>query len=648
MSDKTENPDKLKVIRMVFNAAEEIAGDPPAPDDASEPVADAGGSPPPADAGPSIPTDDKPAPPRPPIKYRADGLPEGCPVTPLGINDDVFYYLDASNQLRALKARDHSRLGVQGLFGIFIGKLYDFWPRIDKDGFVVGWKPEKAAENLMRAAAKRGVWNAFDRVRGAGAWLGGDAQLVLHCGDAVWVGPAPGKPGNGTWEKPGLIGRHVYPADAPSPRPSPTPAAAGDGGPADELLQIFKTWNWRRPEIDPRLMLGGEGAAMIGGALDWRPARWMTGGPGTGKSTLQKAVTRLHDGALITVSDASAAGVWQKLGHRSLPVQIDELEAEEDNRKSNNLVKLARQAASGGLVLRGGSDHSSAEFQARSCFLFSSVNIPPLEAQDRSRMAILELGKLGNVAAPPLEPAIMRTLGAQLRRRLVDGWHRFPTTLEKYRDALMAVGHSARGADQYGTLLAIADVLLLDIETDTDSAEMWAAKLAPAELSEVGDTETDQARCAAFLLTTTIDVFRNGERKTIAEWICDAADIRNEHGNGLAPNIDEAKRVLGTYGIKVESGAGGVLWVAVANYHQGLAGIFERTHWAGRAGTMGGWVQAWRRIEGARVPKKTMNFGGHRGRCVAVPLASLMPDHAKPASVTAWSDPEIDDAEPSP
>lgn len=101
-----------------------------------------------------------------------DGLPEGCPVTALGIDGDVSYYLDANRQLRALKAKDHSRLGVQSLFGSRIELLYDYWPRLDKDGNTTGWRPERAAERLMAAAARRGVWDALERVRGPGAWLG--------------------------------------------------------------------------------------------------------------------------------------------------------------------------------------------------------------------------------------------------------------------------------------------------------------------------------------------------------------------------------------------------------------------------------------------------------------------------------------------
>jgi hypothetical protein len=149
-------------------------------------------------------------------------------------------------------------------------------------------------------------------------------------------------------------------------------------------------------------------------------------------------LTGIFDGALIAVSDASAAGVWQKLGHSTLPVILDEVEAEEDNRRGQGLIKFARQAASGGLVLRGGSDHGASEFTARSGFLFSSILIPPLQPQDRSRMAVLELKELQGNSEPNLDTRHLSDLGQRLMRRLVDGWARWGATLDMYRAALIA------------------------------------------------------------------------------------------------------------------------------------------------------------------------------------------------------------------
>lgn len=644
MSGEENKPDPLMPVRLIINNAQPIAAARPAdPKErlsslpAPETTAAARGP------NPKEERDDRPEPPARGGRewdgetFNSHGLPEGCPVTPLGIFGDVHYYLDDARQLRALTPRDHSRLGIVALFGRNGHLLWQFWPRItmrDDTPVTSGWKPELAAESLMKAAARKGVWKAAERERGMGAWRGHDGELVLHCGDQIYIGERGGAPGG--WYSPGALGRYVYPADEASPRFAATPA---DPSGAVELLEILRTWNWRRKEgdVDAMLLLGWIGAAMIGGALDWRPLVWMTGGRGTGKSSLQKLIGYLFDNWMISVSDASAAGIWQKLGRRTLPVQFDELEAEEDNRKGLSIIKLARQASSGGVVLRGGSDHNGTEFVVQSCFLFSSIIIPPLLAQDRSRMAILELNKLPADAAPPtITPDRVRVIGLQLRRRLADGWHRLPATIERYRAALAAHGHDSRGADQFGTLLACADLLLFDQATESDSADIWAARLAASSLAEISDTGSDEERAVAHLLTKVVDPYRNGHRYALAEWIRQAADLAIEGGDGLAPDPAEANRILGTYGLKIEQ-LEARLYLVIANYHTELAGLYERSHWAGKSGTMGGWVQSWRRLPGACWDgdfNKTVYFAGHRSKGTFVPLEVILPD-AEPRNVMA-------------
>jgi len=174
-------------------------------------------------------------------------------------------------------------------------------------------------------------------------------------------------------------GRFVYPASAPQPRPGvrddelkgPSGRRFNLRKPGEELLKLLGTWNWKRSEIDAQLLLGWIAAAMIGGALKWRPMAWVTGGAGTGKSTLQHLLDALFgEGGLIDCADTTAAGVYQLLGHRTLPVAIDELEADADNTRVMSVIKLARLAASGGRMMRGGSDHQSVSFEMRSCFFF--------------------------------------------------------------------------------------------------------------------------------------------------------------------------------------------------------------------------------------------------------------------------------------
>lgn len=539
-----------------------------------------------------------------------DGLlPDGCPVTPLGVLGDTCFYLDDLNQLRELAADKHGRLGLQSLFGKRNYLLQSFWPRYSKEGEVVGWKPEIASATLMAAAAWRGVWDPLKRVRGRGSWLAADGSLVIHCGDALLADRA--------WRQPGLAGSFVYPAYEALPRPWEQKVPPGDAGAGAELLQILNTWNWRNKDLDALLMLGWIASAMVGGALSWRPVAWVTGGSSTGKSTLQGLLEGLFDGALIQAAEASAAGIWQELGYATLPVAVDELESEEDSRKAQAIVKLARLAASGGLILRGGADHVGSKFMARSCFLFSSILLPALLGQDRNRIAILELGELHGTKPPNLGRAKLGDLGRKLLRRLVDGWPRWNDTLEVYRAALSAKGHSARRCDVFATLLAAADLVLSDGEPSHDFVEGLADRLEHIGAADYEENQRDEERWLAHLLTTSLPLDGGVGRRPIGEWVRRACEEMRDD------TVLEAERVLGTYGLKVirdRDKGNAPAQFAVANYHQGLARIFEGTHWAARSGTMGVWVQAVRRLPEAERSKSAVYFAGVYAKATVMPV----------------------------
>ena len=166
------------------------------------------------------------------------------------------------------------------------------------------------------------------------------------------------------------------------PDPVPQPARRGTTEAAAEILETLETWNWSRPDIDPMVTLGVICAQQIGGALDWRPVTWVTGDQATGKSTLQRLLRYLHGGSsgLLQASDATEAGIRSVIGYSSMPVALDELEPDDDPKKGKAaaIIRLARIAASGDQILRGSTDQKGYQGNAYSCFLFSSILVPPL------------------------------------------------------------------------------------------------------------------------------------------------------------------------------------------------------------------------------------------------------------------------------
>lgn len=580
-------------------------------------------------------------------------LPEDCPVIPLGHANGVNYFIDKAGQLRDLTDEKMGRLKLINLFGD-ASFLYRHWPRKDANGFVTGWRPEQVCETLTRACLERGVIDVAETVRGRGAWKGPRGELIMHCGDVIVFGDPPDDdrvPGKVTAYEPGHIDGYVYPRAAALPRPfhERVPEAPGpNGSPADQLFKHLQSWHWARGDMDARLLLGWIAAAMIGGALEWRPLVWITGGRGTGKSTLHALLRALFDTALISVSDTSAAGVWQKLKHQTLPVAIDELEAEEDPRKAQNVIKVARQAASGGIILRGGANHEGAEFQARACFLFSSILIPPLQGQDRSRMAILELRDLRRdgagktVPMPVLRPDVAALIGTKLRRRMFDQWSRFASIYETYRSELAQHGHSARGCDQFGTLLACADLALHDMEPSDrpgNSVAALAERLKVQTLAEAADDMTDELAMLTHLTSQRIDPWNDGRRHGLGEWIAKAA--KPPPAPHLVPaeqmeEADDAHSAIQRVGLKIHE-LEGRRWLAIANTHAELARLFLGTHWAGRSGAgAGAWVQAARRLQGA-IPGPPVWFAsiGRTVRATLVPIELVVTPAPAPAPTPA-------------
>lgn len=537
-----------------------------------------------------------------------------CPVRALGTANGTYYYLDPLGQVRDAKAGEHGQSHIEALFSPHDGVLDHWWPRFSKDSGWVGCRYELVRRDLFAACSRAGIWSPFGRLRGVGAWRGDDGELVLHLGNAIWCGPTAER--DAETIRPGLLGKHVYSAGETQPKPAfeRPPEHLLEAAPA--LLSILETWNWRR-YIDPRLLLGWIGAAMIGGALDWRPAVWLTGDASTGKSTLQKVVGGLFAGGLVQSADATGAGIWQVVGMSSLPVAIDELEPSDSPWRTKAVIDLARQAASGAVILRGGQDHTGVQFRAQSAFLFSSILIPPMTPADRSRLAILELDDLPKGATlPDLTPRRLEAIGAFMRARLVQAWPKLAPTLQQFRAALAKIGHTNRSADQFGTLMTIAHLLLSDEQLDDEQLDEMVAPLASAALSETADKLADWQEWLIYLTSKRVDAFRAGQRRSISKLIADAANEMK--GGTLAAS--EANDVLQSYGLKVYRPdhllEGLDAWyLAVANKNSALAELHSDDKWA-----KGVWSQPASRVPGACKWKTPLKIDGVNARCTLLPL----------------------------
>ena len=572
-------------------------------------------------------------------------LPEDCPVTPLGCSEEEVFFLNAIGQFVTVQKRHLNKLTIYGLFAPHDEYLRKHWPKTYDEATQTyrDFKPDEVARDLIKACAIEGAWDGGDRIRGRGAWLGEDGDLVQHLGKTLHV--------RGSVERPGAHGRYVYAVRPPRPGPAKGEQPAGPDGPAYQLEELLRCWRWRDAELHPRLLLGFICAGMLCGALKWRPHVWLHGERGSGKSTLVELMGNIFgrgEGCVVT-ADASAAGVRSYLRHDSLPVIFDEAEASEDNRRLNALVELARLAASGGQVLRGTAEHGSASFTIRFMGAFGSVLVPSLTSQDLSRIAFLSLRKILGGKPPARTEEDLGLLGRQLLRRMSDGWPRLRESLEGWRQALIGAGMDARGADQYGTLLAAAEVALHDGLPDTDTMQVWAERVADATREQRAAEMPEWARCLEHLASCASPQWRSGDQRSIGETIAIAAERKVLEGEAGTFRPDpgmaiDANRALQRCGMRVviqtvegkpvfEPGGTGnkVGHLAIANSHAALNALFRETRWGGRSGTDGAWTGALKEAPGAEPGKQAIRFAGATARHVLVPLDLVLGTH-DPAS----------------
>jgi hypothetical protein len=216
----------------------------------------------------------------------------------------------------------------------------------------------------------------------------------------------------------------------------------------------------------------------------------------------------------------------------------------------------------------------------------------------------------------------LRSLGARLLSRAIDGWPRLAAAREQYRIALKAVGHEGRSIDVFATLLAAADIVLSDYPVDSDTAAEIAGELPFVTLLEAEEDLSEEQGWLQWLLSCVIPLDGPGSRNTIAYWLRQSVKSTNLYDH------QEADRLLGQYGIKVirPKGREGEepTHFAVADHGSGVERLHGTTRWAGQAGTTGPWKAAAGELEGAE--RTEQRFGDWRGKGTSIPLKLAFPD----------------------
>jgi putative DNA primase/helicase len=548
-------------------------------------------------------------------EWKQDG--EAAPswwIRPLGQLGDTCYYLcRRSWRVTTATPDQHTKMRMIGMAPLG----YWYQSTFDKGG-KIQWDEE--ANKLIRACEDVGRYRV-DTVRGRGAWLDvdtktGEVRTVLHLGDRLLV---DGIPQGLDLEN----SRYVYEKrEAISEKPA-EPLKSSE---AIELYRLIERLKWEE-DFNAKLMAGWVVCALICGALDWRPAVWITGGSGAGKTTLLQDIVEPVLGGLVCnrSSTSTEAGIRQGLDGDALAVLFDEAEAEsvQDRHRMQGVFDLVRQSSKEGSapIVKGTQTQTGAKsYTLRSSFLFSSINISMNKLADESRITVLGLktttkGDTGAMADyAVLRRDITATLTTEFRAgllaRIVGLMPRIKANALTFSRACAEELGSNRAGDQIGPMLAGYYALTSSREITAEEAAKIAAELTLDDANSAS-AERDEQRLVNFLFQQIVTVKMGGSPydRTIGGLVLAASGGDETIEEKLAVNT------LLQHGIKFDAKAGGV-WIA--NKHAQLAEFLKDTPWSVN------WHRALKRLEGAKPSAAPVWFGpdypGRPPRAVFVPV----------------------------
>lgn len=523
--------------------------------------------------------------------------PPDQPFRCLGHDRGSYFYLpQEGGQVIELTASQHTELNLLNLASL------DWWHANFQKGSGADWK--QAADNLIKQCKKQKIYDP-DRIRGRGAWYDRD-RVFVHLGDRLIVDGQDYEINDPPETY--YFYEHAKHLTGPATTPLSDEVAA-------EIRNIACRFRWEIP-VNAYFLLGWTVLAPVCGALDWRPHIWITGGAGTGKTTILKSFLRPLLGGIYQAATGGTteAGLRGTLKSDAIPVVFDEFEQNEQRDKQimQNVLALARIASSeGGKIYKGTTGGGANSFEIRSMFCVSSINVALIQKADVDRFCVLALRRDYQTKDEwtAFERAIKETITPERGRELIARTVKNIPTIRKNARTFakaLAIRFGQRYGDQHGTLLAGAWSLSPDggPVLTLEQANAWLQTMN-WEGQQSDPSEADEMKCLNFILNALVSV--EGQKMTIREifyYARTGRQICNE-----SPDT-----VLARYGIKCHEGQ-----LAIANTHSNLQALLKDTPWSG-----GAHRQSLRRIDGATV-SNPIRFGSNMGtlRCTLIPVTLL-------------------------
>lgn len=538
------------------------------------------------------------------------------PFKILGYYEDKIFILPReSNQIRTISYGSMTENTL-----ISIAPL-EWWESrfVKKSGFDL----KAAVDTIFRKAHRQGIF-LTDRLRGRGCWRDSN-RVVFHLGNRLSV--------NGEYfDLSDFDSRYIYQQDKPFPRFDHMQILTKEEG--AEILMLADKFRWSIP-ASSLLLTGWCVLAPICGALKWRPHIWLTGGAGSGKSTIiDEFVNSLMGGiAVFAQGNSSEAGLRQHLKSDAVPVIFDEAEqnTEREQKSMQAVLALIRQSSSesGAKTLKGTATGIGMTYHIRSMFCLASIQVGIQQQADRERLTVLQLREKEDIR--PNEQnnwediknslyKLKRDSDTSLRllNRTVTMLPMIIESIKVFVDVAAEHFGNQRTGDQYGTLLAGTWSLVNDIPPTKEQAK---ALIDSSDWTDYTSAKkgNDSVLALDAILSAKLKS-ATGAEFTIFELLdAIAADKELPRVSDSAPALSlktsDINDILQRYGMKYDHTEKALL---ISNNSDGIEQLMRNTKYA--ADIRGALL----RNMSARKISSVKRFAGGNSRCIGIDILSIV------------------------
>ncbi|MBX9707910.1 MAG: hypothetical protein K2X61_08270 [Caulobacteraceae bacterium] len=570
-----------------------------------------------------------------------------CPVIPLGFYDRMVVLALPEGELREEPAY---RIGSMMKTDLFVGKRGRIFLSLFKNR-KNEFQREKAAAWLVEKCRDAGRWDENRARRGYGVWPSAEGPVV-HAGDAIGRWPFR----KGDWRSVADALREtrdgpIWLLRPPHPRPG-KPASVEVGR---ELKTKLGMWSFAplgdggMTEAD--VVVGWQGCALLGGVPAFRPHLSVSGGAGTGKTTLSRlmqAAGSANAGELLDTF--TEAGIRNSLSGEARALYMDEAEPSPDGQgpveKAMEILRRMStgEGSSGRKGDTGGRTVTTTAVGAAYLASIFPVAIGDAMATRMVEVRLRPLGKAKGGADDALKAAIdwAREISPDLLARAVRDVGRYRNDVSMMKTALGETGRLPRTADLIAALAAGRRLLLEDqaltLETAREELQLWAALISGRE--ETSAAQNPGQACLSRIWAINSGQHSKDRHLTLGEMIEEEATSPGYH-----------EKVLKTFGLAVENGHTNAErpgpWLIISTNHptlaRGLAGT-QFANWKGVLEHLADLGEAYAPQHYGR-PKR---FGMHQSRAICVPLTPWLGKPiavgVDPKAATAFDPPDWDAA----